>query len=121
MLGIRRHREHHEVAEFECRRPPQSIEECIRRAHHAEINVFRGSRAIDTEFDDETAFEHGGVAKLADDAREETVEDEELAPPCEVRSARGSCAKPILHCLFEGCRGGVTVHAAFRRARIVLS
>ena len=84
MLGIAGDREDHELAEFKSRGASEAFEKYLRLAHDAEIDISRCARALDTEFDDKTAFEHHGVTKLAGDAREESIEHEELTPTREV-------------------------------------
>lgn len=115
------HREEHEVAEFELGGAGEAFEKAGRCAHDAEIDVFRGSSTIDAQLHNDTPLEHHGVAKLAGNAREESVEHEELPSTGEVRTARRRGTQSRFERLLEGRGGRVGDHAALARARMVFT
>ncbi|MCB9740461.1 MAG: hypothetical protein H6747_14455 [Deltaproteobacteria bacterium] len=76
--------EDHEVAQVAHGGGIEQGEDVVRRPHHAEVDVRRGSCPLDTELDGQAALERHGVAELERDAGEEAVEHHELASPGEV-------------------------------------
>jgi len=90
--GVRLDGEDHEVAQVAPGGGIEPGEDVVRRAHHTEVDVRRGSGTFDPELDGEATLERHGVAELEGDAREEAVEHRELASSGEVdtRSRRGA-------------------------------
>ena len=82
--GVRLDGEDHEVAQVALRGCIEPGEDVVRQAHHAEVDVRRGSCPLDPKLDGEATLECHGVAELEGDAGEEAVEHHELAATSEV-------------------------------------
>ena len=78
--------ENHEVAQVSPRGRTEPVEDVVRRAHHAQIDILGRSSPLDAKLDSEASLEGDGVAELKGDAREETIEHDQLASPGEVEA-----------------------------------
>lgn len=107
MLRIRADLEGEEVAEVEASRGLEPGEHVVGRPGEAEVDVLRGSRALETQLEHEPTFEHRRVAEHGDNPREEAVEHEQLAVARKLRARLRRRAKPLLEGLLERFRGRV--------------
>jgi hypothetical protein len=102
--------ERHEVAQIATSGLLEFGEDVVGRAGHAQVEILRGPCAREPELEHETTFKHGCVSEHGDEAREEAIEDEELALACELGATSGTRAQALLERLLE-CHGrGIGTH-----------
>jgi hypothetical protein len=68
-------------------------------AHHAQVDIAGGARAVEAELEHDTALEERSVAEGLPNASEESIEDEQLPKPIHVHAVDGGVAA---HADFEG-------------------
>ena len=94
----------HEVAEFDPTRFLQAIEQITWRAHHAEVDVLRRSRALQAHFEHQPSLQHDGVAGQLLHASQEAFEHEQLTTTSQIGYRRGRVPQALLQRLLERCR-----------------
>lgn len=102
MARVRADLEGHEIPEIEATGLLEPLEQRRRRAGQAEVDVSRGARALEPDFQDEPALQHRSVAEQALDAREEPIEHEQLPPAGDRGALAGDGAEPLIHGGLEG-------------------
>lgn len=104
------HLEGHEIAEIATRGGLKHREDVVGRYRLAQVDVLGRARAPWTELEGQAALQGHGLAQHIDDAREESIEDQELPPADESGSRARRCSEALLQRLLEGRGRGMGSH-----------
>jgi len=101
MIHVRLDLEGHVVAEIETPGGLKSLKYVVGRAHHTKVDIFGGPSPDEAHFENQPALERHRVTNDRDDAREEPIEDEQLATAREVGTGGRRGLDPLLERLLE--------------------
>jgi hypothetical protein len=107
--------EEHEVTEVATTGLLELRKNLVLRAHDAQVDILRGSRALEAKLEHEATFQHRGITEHHGDTGEEAVKHEELPLARELGTVLCRGADPLLECLLERL-GGEYVRIVILRA-----